>query len=396
MNTLTLPRRALLFRSFALATSLVAIALSMNSCRNDTSLHPSTSSTTAVDIPQTPVKNQYAIGFCWSYATLALIESNHKLDTGEEIDLSEEALGYMRMRYEMAAVAKKYRAADIPADEVRKWLEDKSLEGWFVRSHGSSPVDDAMELIDRYGLVPESTWSLKFKSRAEVNALKRAMIEPYLAFLNSDEPISNTALDKVMTVDGAFPESPPSKFMFDERYYTPQEFAKNYLKFQSRDYKLLQAKSAADSRTIIQATKKAMAAGFSVPVSFGVSMRNLKNGVFSAKDFEIRELDTNPEVTPEVISLNGNHAVIATDFVNRGGAEGEIAPSALVREISKSADELQYLKLKNSWGANSSTTEDGIDVNSSTDGFYRMDYAYIKAVSAKGRFAVVVPKKFAP
>jgi hypothetical protein len=342
------------------------------------------------------VKNQYAIGFCWSYATLALIESNHKLDTGEEIDLSEEALGYMRMRYEMAAVAKKYRAADIPADEVRKWLEDKSLEGWFVRSHGSSPVDDAMELIDRYGLVPESTWSLKFKSRAEVNALKRAMIEPYLAFLNSDEPISNTALDKVMTVDGAFPESPPSKFMFDERYYTPQEFAKNYLKFQSRDYKLLQAKSAADSRTIIQATKKAMAAGFSVPVSFGVSMRNLKNGVFSAKDFEIRELDTNPEVTPEVISLNGNHAVIATDFVNRGGAEGEIAPSALVREISKSADELQYLKLKNSWGANSSTTEDGIDVNSSTDGFYRMDYAYIKAVSAKGRFAVVVPKKFAP
>lgn len=396
MNTLKLPRRAQLFQSFAFTTSLVALVLSINSCRNETSLHPSVSSTTAVDIPQTPVKNQYAIGFCWSYAALALIESNYKIRTSQDLDLSEEALGYMRMRYEMSAVAKKYRAAAIPADEVRKWLEDKSLEGWFVRSHEASPVDDAMELIDRYGLVPESAWSLKFKSRADVNALKRAMIEPYIAFLNSNESISNSALDKVMTVDGAFPEAPPSKFMFERTYYTPQEFARTYLKFQSRDYKLLQAKSAADSRAIIQATKKAMAAGFSVPVSFGVSMKNLKNGFFSAKDFEIRELDTNPEIIPEVLSLNGNHAVIATDFVNRGGVEGEIAPSALEQEVSKSADELQYLKLKNSWGANSSTTEDGIDVNSSSDGFYRMDYAYIKAVSAKGRFAVVVPKKFAP
>jgi hypothetical protein len=257
-------------------------------------------------------------------------------------------------------------------------------------------VDDAMELIDRYGLVPESVWSIKFKSRADVNALKRAMIEPYLDLLNSDEPISNSALDKVMTVDGAFPKAPPAKFMFDRTYYTPQQFAKNYLKFQSKDYKLLQAKSAGDSRAIIQATKKAMAAGFSVPVSFGVSMKNLKNGFFSAKDLEIRELDTNPEIIPEVISLNGNHAVIATDFVNHGGTEGEISPTALQREVSKSAEELQYLKLKNSWGANSSTTEDGIDVSSSNDGFYRMDYAYIKAISAKGKFAVVVPKKFAP
>jgi hypothetical protein len=94
----------------------------------------------------------------------------------------------MHMRYEMSAVAKKYRTAPIPADEVRKWLENKSLEGWFVRSHEASPVDDAMELIDRYGHVPESAWSLKFKSRADVNALKRAMIEPYIDFLNSDEP----------------------------------------------------------------------------------------------------------------------------------------------------------------------------------------------------------------
>ncbi len=395
MNTLKLPVRAQLFHSFAFTTPLLALALSIASCQNEASLNPS-SSTTSVEIPQTPVKNQYAIGFCWSYATLALIESNHKLDTGNDIDLSEEALGYMRMRYEMAAVAKKYREASIPASEVRKWLEDKSLEGWFVRSSEASPVDDAMELIDRYGLVPESAWSLKFKSRTEVSELKRAMIEPYIEFLNSDEPISNVALDKVMTVDGAFTKAPPSKFMFEGRYYTPQEFARNYLKFQSKDYKLLQAKTAADSRGIIQATKKAMAAGFSVPVSFGVSMKNLKNGFFSAKDFEIRELDTNPEVIPDIISLNGNHAVIATDFVNRGGSEGEMPKSVLQREVSKSAEELQYLKLKNSWGASSSTTEYGLDVSASSDGFYRMEYAYIKAVSAKGKFAVVVPKRFAP
>jgi hypothetical protein len=391
MNMIPLPGKA---RKLTINLTVALMALSSTACliKNQ----PAVSKTESVEIPQTPIKNQFAMGLCWSYATLALIESNHKIRTGSELDLSEEALGYVRMRMELADVARKYRNGDMPMEEITKWLDGRSLEGWFVRSPDSSPTQDAMELIDKYGLVPEAAWSTKFHSRDEILVLKRSISDAFQDLLLSSAPISESNLDAVMTADGAFHAAPPQAFIFDRKHFTPQTFAKQYLKFQSKDYVLLSAKTAADSRSVINATKKAMAAGFSIPISFGVSMKNLKSGFFSAKDFEIRELDTNPEIVSAIISLNGGHAVVATDFVNKGGREGALPKDDLEREVAKPAEELAYLKLKNSWGAHSSTTENGEDVRSSNDGYYRMDYAYIKAVAAKGKFGVVVPRRFAP
>jgi len=391
MNMLPLAEKA---RTLTVSLTAALMALSSTACLRKH--QPAVSKTETVEIPQTSIKNQFAMGLCWSYAALALIESNHKIRTGSELDLSEEALGYVRMRMELADVARKYRNGDMPMEEITKWLDGKSLEGWFVRSPDSSPTLDAMELIDKYGLVPENAWSTKFHSRDEIQMLKRAISDAFQVLLSSSAPISDSNLDAVMTADGAFHAAPPQAFIFEGKQFSPQTFARQYLKFQSKDYVLLSARSAADSRSLINATKKAMAAGFSIPVSFGVSMKNLKSGFFSAKDFEIRELDTNPEILSEIISLNGGHAVVATDFVNKGGREGALPQDELLREVAKPADELAYLKLKNSWGAHSSTTENGEDVRSSNDGYYRMDYAYIKAVAAKGKFGVVVPRKFAP
>ena len=391
MNMLPLAEKA---RTLTVSLTAALMALSSTACLRKH--QPAVSKTETVEIPQTSIKNQFAMGLCWSYAALALIESNHKIRTGSELDLSEEALGYVRMRMELADVARKYRNGDMPMEEITKWLDGKSLEGWFVRSPDSSPTLDAMELIDKYGLVPENAWSTKFHSRDEIQMLKRAISDAFQVLLSSSAPISDSNLDAVMTADGAFHAAPPQAFIFEGKQFSPQTFARQYLKFQSKDYVLLSARSAADSRSLINATKKAMAAGFSIPVSFGVSMKNLKSGFFSAKDFEIKELDTNPEILSEIISLNGGHAVVATDFVNKGGREGALPQDELLREVAKPADELAYLKLKNSWGAHSSTTENGEDVRSSNDGYYRMDYAYIKAVAAKGKFGVVVPRKFAP
>lgn len=357
---------------------------------------PSVSTTDSVDIPQTSIKNQYAAGFCWSYAALALIESNHKIRTGEEIDLSEEALGYVRMRHELSQVARKFRDGAMTFEAVSTWLDGRSLEGWYVRNSDTSPTEDAMELIDDYGLVPESEWSLKLKTRSDVNTLKRSIASAFKTFLTSSEPISDQALDSVLTTDGAFTSAPPSTFHFNGKRHSSTSFARQYLKFSSQDYVLLQAKSASDTGRLISAAKRAMAAGFSIPVSFGVSMKNLKSGFFSATDRATSDLDSNPTLVSELITLTGSHAVIATDFINRGGVEGAIPTDQLEIEVQKPASELSYLKLKNSWGAHSSTTENGEDVISSNDGYYRMDYAYIKAVAAKGKFGVVVPRTFAP
>lgn len=394
MNALLQTLSAKRFRHVATCLIASTTLLSSVSCRKMPT--PSFSGTDSVDIPQTSIKNQYAAGFCWSYAALALIESNHKIRTGEEIDLSEEALGYVRMRHELSQVARKFRDGTMTFEAVSTWLDGRSLEGWYVRNSDTSPTEDAMELIDDYGLVPESEWSLKLKTRSDVNTLKRSIASAFKTFLTSSEPISDQALDSVLTTEGAFTSAPPSTFNFNGKRHSSTSFARNYLKFSSQDYVLLQAKSASDTGRLISAAKRAMVAGFSIPVSFGVSMKNLKSGFFSASDRATSDLDSNPDLVSEIITLTGSHAVIATDFVNRGGVEGAIPVDQLEIEVQKPASELSYLKLKNSWGAHSSTTENGEDVISSNDGYYRMDYAYIKAVAAKGKFGVVVPRAFAP
>jgi len=393
MKTLKQTCRANQNRLITITTALSLSPLFSTSCSK---MHPtSLSRTDSVEIPQTSVKNQFAIGFCWSYATLALIESNHKLRSGEDIDLSEEALGYVHMRQELLLLAKKYRAGEISLDNAMEQLADRGLEGWFVRASNSSGRDDAMELVDIYGVVPESVWSKKFTTRDQVSSLKKAIAAPFGDLLMSSGSVNNNALDAVLTVPGAFDSPPPSHFDFKGKNYSAKSFAQQYLDFSSKDYVLMQAQTASNVQKLVMATKRAMASGYSIPVSFGVSMNNLKNGFFRANDLEISALEANPDLSSSVITLTGSHAMVATDFVNRGGREGQLPPDELESEVKKSANELSYFKFKNSWGAHASVTENGVDVTSGQDGYYRMDYAYIKAVAAKGRFGVVVPKKFA-
>jgi C1A family cysteine protease len=51
--------------------------------------NPNASKIKTVDIPQTAVKDQNSIGFCWYYATMGLIETLMLKKTGQSVDLSE-------------------------------------------------------------------------------------------------------------------------------------------------------------------------------------------------------------------------------------------------------------------------------------------------------------------
>jgi hypothetical protein len=54
----------------------------------------------AVEIENTEVKDQGSIGFCWSYALIAMIEALSIQRNGpkaQQLNLSEEALGYLGM-----------------------------------------------------------------------------------------------------------------------------------------------------------------------------------------------------------------------------------------------------------------------------------------------------------
>jgi len=355
---------------------------------------PPVSMPDSVDIAQTPVENQFAIGFCWAYAVNALIESIYRTQTSEVINLSEEALGYVRMRAELLQLAQTYRAGAISLDEISTKIQGHGLEGWFVRRSDSSETQDAMEMIDQYGLLPEDVWSVKFNSDSDVKQLKNAILKPLQELVTGQAPITTQAIDQVLTVDGAFHSAPPTSFTFKGQRVTAQYFASKILNFKSSDYILIQAQKASDLQKVVAATKRAMAAGYSVPISFGVSTENLRNGIFKAEDRDINTLDNDPGLARTLVPISGSHAVIATDFVNRGGREGVLPSEELKSEVEKSASELAYLKFKNSWGAHASTTENGVQVTSGSDGYYRMEYGYMKAVAAVGKFGAVVPRRF--
>jgi hypothetical protein len=353
---------------------------------------PQSSGIDAVHIEQTPIENQFSIGFCWSYATIGLIESNYKAKTGKTINLSEEALGYQRMKNEMLEIAKQFRTDNLTIEKAMDRITGNSLESWIVRAADDETSRDAMELVDDYGLVPESEWSVKFDSPRSVAAMKQAIRQPFRALLTSEEPISSEAMDRVLTSDQAFPSTPPALIPINGKKITTRDFARNVIGFSSSEYMTLRAKTAADALSLVQLVKKALAAGFSVPMSFGVSYANLKEGHFQAPNYAVKDLDTDPRLSDAMIDIKGGHAVLITDFVNVGGVEGAVSPEKLTKEINQPAEELAFLKFKNSWGAGKNTNESGIGVNSSADGYYRMDLGYIKAVSAKGRFGIVIPR----
>jgi len=379
-------------RPFSVALySMLAMAAATSCLKKNP---PPVSMPDSVDIAQTPVENQFAIGFCWAYAVNALIESNYRTQTGEVINLSEEALGYVRMRAELLQLAQSYRAGTISLDEITNQIQGHGLEGWFVRRSDSSETQDAMEMIDQYGLLPEDVWSVKFNSDSDVKQLKNAIRKPLQELLTGQAPITNQAIDQVLTVDGAFHAAPPTSFTFKGQRVTAKYFASKILNFKSSDYILIQAQKASDLQKVVAATKRAMAAGYSVPISFGVSTENLRNGIFKAEDRDVNTLDNDPGLARTLVPINGSHAVIATDFVNRGGREGVLPTEELKSEVEKSASELAYLKFKNSWGAHASTTENGVQVTSGSDGYYRMEYGYMKAVAAVGKFGAVVPRRF--
>lgn len=348
----------------------------------------------SVEIAQSSVKSQHKIGFCWAYATIGLIESNYKVSNGHELNLSEEALGYARMKEEMLQLAKSVRSGRITRQMALNATQGDGLEGWYVRVADGDQTRDAMELVDDYGLVPEEIWSVKFRRVEDVTNLKQALLHPFFALLSGTDAITPAAIDTVLTSPGAFPSTPPTTVVFNQVSLSPVQFASQVLRFHSRDYVAMRSSSASDMSRLMRAMKRSMAAGYSVPLSFAVSFENLQGGYFRAPNYEIAEYNADPSLAPSLLNVVGGHAVLATDFVNRGGSEGEVTPEELQAELAKGSEEIDYVKFKNSWGTNGSTSEGGHSVTSGEDGYYRMDAGYIKANAAIGRLGVVVPRQF--
>lgn len=343
------------------------------------------SSIDSVNIEQSPVEDQMKIGFCWAYATVALVESQYKMRSHKDINLSEEALGFYRMAEGLHLLAN-----ESPQASLIQNLQAEDLEGWIIKN--DTPMPDAMTLVEKYGLVPESVWTFKFTSRTQTDRIKLAIKKAFLQLVRSQPagkvPTIAEVISHVMTAPGAFPSAPPTSFVFQGQSYSSTAFATQALDFHSSDYEVVIANGFADYDKIVAATKRALVRGLSVPLGYPVNFSRLQNGVFSGQSVDVSN--------PKNFMREGGHAVLITDFVNKGGKPGALTQSQLEAEIKKTSSELDYFVFKNSWGKGARSNEGGLAVNGSESGYYAIDQAYLRGSSGVGQIlSVVVPRDIA-
>ncbi len=344
---------------------LVAI-VSLTACGRGS--QPTSSSVETVDIAQTGVKDQGAFQNCWAYASTGLIESMYKMRTSRDIDLSEEALLFYRIAGHLLLLTQE-NPTHAKLKEAMAPISANDFQNFAVTSYGDEP-NSAMTIIEKFGVVPESVWSMKVSSSTEVfamiDAIKEALLS--LSLVKGNTPITvEEILMQVMVAPGGFPSMPPSNFQFDGKLVSSQEFATSILNFDPKGMVSLAASDASGYERLIRGVKLALARGINVPIEFPEDRTRLNDYTYGDErgrgDF----------------IFHGRHVVLVTDFVNKGGKLGYVPLDVLNAEVSRPGADLDYLYAKNSWGI-STTTNPNNGRGVLEPGYYRLDQSYLRLI----------------
>ncbi len=169
-------------------------------------------------IKTTPVKDQYRSSTCWSFSSLAMIESELLQMGKEELDLSEMFV----VRHIYAAKAEMY---------VR-------MQGNITFGEGGQ-FHDVMNVIRKYGMVPEEAYpGLNYGEEkhvhGEIEAVLKGMLDQVIK--NENKKLSPAWKNAVNGVLDAYFGKLPENFSYKGKNYTPTSFAKDMLSINPDDY----------------------------------------------------------------------------------------------------------------------------------------------------------------
>jgi hypothetical protein len=306
------------------------------------------------------------------YTLAAFIEAETLRTTGRTIDISEEYIALYRIAAELAS---DLRNKEVKKEDIERKIMMGEYEGWFVRlpDKWDAEATDAMELVDMFGILEEHEWGVKFPNTSfpfEPTRLANGGYKVELARLVSLLDADSNDYDVIRAVAGSFGKDIPP--------------AGRKISIKSKNYVSLWADTAADTATIMARAKAELAKGIAVPMSYGVSFHKLNQRNFMWEGGYGRKVDDYLQydryMARYLFAADGAHAVLMTDFVNDGGVEGRISPSALATAVAAPLSELNYVVFKNSWG-----TEVGVP-----PGYYRLDTSYILGTSQAGIFDAIV------
>lgn len=159
------------------------------------------------EVPATSVKNQYRSGTCWSFSSLAFVESELlRLGKGE-YDLSDMFV-------------------------VKKTYEEKAIK--YIRFQGAlnfsggGAFHDVFHVIKEYGIVPEEVYDGKVIGEenhihGELDAVTKAYVEAVLK--NKNKKLTPVWFKGFQGITDAYLGEIPESFTYNEKEYTPQSFA---------------------------------------------------------------------------------------------------------------------------------------------------------------------------
>ena len=169
--------------------------------------------------PVTPVKNQASSGTCWSYSSISFLESEAiKKGAPANIDLAE-----------MFPVWNGY------SDKAVKFVR---LDGHLNYEQGSS-FGDVIYTLKHYGMVPQTEMEgLNYGETSNKHGELVGVLKGYVnaAMKNPNRKLSTAWHKGLNGILDAYLGECPEKFVVDGKEYTPQTYAKDYLKLNADDY----------------------------------------------------------------------------------------------------------------------------------------------------------------
>ncbi len=270
-------------------------------------------------VPISNVRAQGDVSFCWAYSTTAMLETLHKTRTNQQVILSPEALGF----YHYLNLLKAYIANSSSDDSIRamaKAIELGTNEGnWF----NDDVVMGALSLLNRYGVVPESAFAVKFRetdgkisfaprapaSESDAKTIELSTTElfryeladnlryllktkgiGYLKGMSEPDLVQQMMLSRYNV---NFASEPPQSFTYEGKTYSPQSFLTDFLLI---DVNALVTKNispnpainsasyaiSTDLSTFYADANSNLHAGIAMPIAVGISTNRLTNGTFTS------------------------------------------------------------------------------------------------------------------
>ena len=169
--------------------------------------------------PITPIKNQASSGTCWSYSSISFLESEAiKKGAPKDIDLAE-----------MFPVWHGY------SDKAEKYVR---LDGFLNFAQGSS-FGDVLYTLKHYGMLPQKELEgLNYGEPLNKHAEMEAAMKAYVNVIKTkpNRTLSTAWHKGLEGILEAYLGEIPETFTYEGKQYTPQSFAKDYLKLNADDY----------------------------------------------------------------------------------------------------------------------------------------------------------------